>query len=232
MADDVQDVNKVWETVKATVIKPGANVVQSVGEQVVSDYANSQVPGLGDLMSLASPSRKRGNGTGRDAGSRSRGEANGSCAASFDRNSFTGDTPVLMADGSRKPIEDVRVGDEVVAAGPTTGQSGIRTVTDTRSHQAERELYEFTVASDDGVGTIVATDEHPFWVESLQKWLYAKDLTPGYTFETVDHRPCACRKRRPCRSGGVVVLVEDAAQPPSLADVEAGDRCLVGDGWW
>ncbi|WP_231648135.1 hypothetical protein, partial [Saccharothrix sp. NRRL B-16348] len=32
---------------------------------------------------------------------------------------------------------------------------------------------------------------------------------------------CACRKCRPCWSGGVVVLVEDAAQSLPLADVES-----------
>ncbi|MDR6594751.1 RHS repeat-associated core domain-containing protein [Saccharothrix longispora] len=186
VAENVQDVNKVWETVKATVIKPGTNVIQSVGEQVVSDFANTQVPGLGDLLSLASPSRKRGNGAARDAGDSSRGEVSGSCPISFDRNSFSGGTPVLMADGSRKPIAEVEVGDQVVATDPTTGETGARTVTDTRSHQAERLLYEISV---DTGGTVVATDEHPFWVESLRKWVDAEDLEPGYTFETADHRP-------------------------------------------
>jgi hypothetical protein len=33
-------------------------------------------------------------------------------------NSFTGDTPVLMADGSTKPIDEVEVGDEVAASEP------------------------------------------------------------------------------------------------------------------
>lgn len=43
-------------------------------------------------------------------------------------NSFTSSTPVLMADGSKKPIADVKVGDRVVAADPQTGQSGPRAV--------------------------------------------------------------------------------------------------------
>ncbi|CCH30243.1 YD repeat-containing protein [Saccharothrix espanaensis DSM 44229] len=189
LAENVQDVNKVWETVKATIIKPGTSVIQSVGEQVVSDFANSQVPGLGDLLSLTGPSRKRGNGAAKDAGHRSRGEASGSCPISFDRNSFAGDTPVLMADGTRKPIRDVKVGDEVLATDPTTGEQGVRTVTDTRSHESERLNYRVTIRTDTGTDTIVATDEHPFWVESLQKWVDAEDLRPGFTFETADHRP-------------------------------------------
>jgi len=43
---------------------------------------------------------------------------------------------------------------------------------------------------------------------------------------------CACRKLRPCWSGGVVVLVEDAAQPLSSADAQVDDLGLVGDRWW
>ena len=38
-------------------------------------------------------------------------------------NSFTGDTKVLMTDGSRKPIRDVRIGDMVLATDPASGRS-------------------------------------------------------------------------------------------------------------
>lgn len=33
-------------------------------------------------------------------------------------NSFTGDTPVTMADGSKKPIDQIKVGDKVLATDP------------------------------------------------------------------------------------------------------------------
>ncbi|MFY1626841.1 polymorphic toxin-type HINT domain-containing protein [Micromonospora sp. WMMD735] len=39
--------------------------------------------------------------------------------------------------------------------------------------------------------TITATAGHPFWVADQQQWREAKDLKPGYTFETADHRPAA-----------------------------------------
>ncbi|MFB7323872.1 hypothetical protein [Streptomyces sp. NPDC056190] len=42
-------------------------------------------------------------------------------------------------------------------------------------------------------------------------------------------RPCACRKPRPCRSRGVFVLVEDAAQAFAPAYVEAGDLRWIVD---
>lgn len=44
--------------------------------------------------------------------------------------------------------------------------------------------------------------------------------------------PCASRKWRPCRSGGVVILVKDAAHSLVLADVDVGDQGLVGNRLW
>ncbi|MCX4444933.1 hypothetical protein OOK50_00675 [Streptomyces sp. NBC_01789] len=47
----------------------------------------------------------------------------GSCLAS---NSFTADAPLFMADGTRKLIKDVKIGDRVQAADPETGEAGTR----------------------------------------------------------------------------------------------------------
>lgn len=106
-----------------------------MAEQAVTDYANSQIPGLGDVLSLVGPARHCGNGAADDAGdrARSRSRANGTCPIAYDRNSFTGDTPVLMADGTVKRIDRIREGDEVRTTDPTTGETADRTVTDTRS---------------------------------------------------------------------------------------------------
>lgn len=188
VAENVQDVNKVWETIKATIIKPGVSVIQSVGEQMVSDFANSQVPGLGDLISLFGPNRKRGNDKARDSGAHGRNEAGASCPIPA-RNSFTGDTPVLMADGSRKPIRDVRFGDEVLATNPKTGKTEAKKITDVRRYLTDSTMYTIDVKSDSGTGKISATDEHPFWVPDLKRWLGAEDLKPGYRFLTADNKP-------------------------------------------
>jgi muconolactone delta-isomerase len=40
---------------------------------------------------------------------------------------------------------------------------------------------------------------------------------------------CACRKCRPCRSGRVLLHVDDAAESVGSADVEVGDVLWVGD---
>jgi RHS repeat-associated protein len=100
-------------------------------------------------------------------------------------NSFEGQTGVLMADGSHKAIQDVKVGDAVLATDPTTGRTEQRKVTEVIAGEGDKQLVQITVDS----GSLVATEGHPFWVESLHRWVKAEDLKPGYTFETADHRP-------------------------------------------
>ncbi|MFV2013776.1 MULTISPECIES: Hint domain-containing protein, partial [unclassified Micromonospora] len=46
-------------------------------------------------------------------------------------NSFTPGTKVLTADGTTKPIEQVKPGDKVIATDPETGTTSIETVTAT-----------------------------------------------------------------------------------------------------
>ncbi|WP_053719233.1 RHS repeat-associated core domain-containing protein [Saccharothrix sp. NRRL B-16348] len=192
---NVQDLNKVYETIKTAMLGVGKEVIKEAAQtQVAEVLATSGIPYAENLMELGGRKKKSPGTKGKQA--RAETAAGASCRVSFDPNSFSGDTPVLMADGSRKRIAEVEVGDQVVATDPTTGVSGTRTVTDTRSHQAERLLYEITVETDAGTGQITATDEHPFWVESLQKWVNAEDLKPGYTFETADHRPATVTTTR------------------------------------
>lgn len=91
-------------------------------------------------------------------------------------NSFTGTTLVLMADGTKKPIRDVKLGDWVMAADPKTGETGPRKVIDLIRHSGPHTLV--AVRLSDG-STIDATDKHPFWVETRGEWVDAIDLQPG-----------------------------------------------------
>ncbi|MEU3002618.1 restriction endonuclease fold toxin, partial [Streptomyces sp. NPDC006995] len=101
-------------------------------------------------------------------------------------NSFTGDTPVVMADGSRKAIKDVKVGDEVLATDPVTGESGPRKVTALIEGSGKKQLVDISVESSDGsAGNIItATDGHPFWVADSQEWTEAGQLKPGQWLQT------------------------------------------------
>lgn len=101
-------------------------------------------------------------------------------------NSFTPGTLVLLADGSSKPIEDIELGDEVLAADEQTGEkTDGRAVTGLITGEGDKTLVTITVEeSDDDPQEIVATDEHPFWVPSQQEWVDAIDLTAGDWLQT------------------------------------------------
>lgn len=90
-------------------------------------------------------------------------------------NSFVPATLVFMADGTTKPIADVRVGEIVVAADPVTGERGPRRVTDTVVGDGVKELVDIEI---DGY-VITATDRHPFWVDDEGRWVDAEDLRAG-----------------------------------------------------
>ncbi|MEW2386271.1 polymorphic toxin-type HINT domain-containing protein [Micromonospora sp. NPDC047707] len=105
-------------------------------------------------------------------------------------NSFTPDTPVLMADGTRKPIKDVKVGDHVIATDPETGRTEKKRVTRTITGAGNKSLIKVTVDSDGAnrnkPATITATDGHPFWVANTNNWTTAANLNPGDQLLTPD----------------------------------------------
>jgi hypothetical protein len=88
-----------------------------------------------------------------------------------------------MADGSAKSIEEVELGDWVLATDPETGQTVSRKVRATITGEGEKTLVEVTVDIDgeagDAVETITATDGHPFWVANLKEWVPAGELRRG-----------------------------------------------------
>jgi hypothetical protein len=111
-----------------------------------------------------------------------------SLAADLLGNSLVPGTEVVMADGTRKPMEKVEAGDEVMATDPTTGKTSGQEVTATIKGKGQKKLVRLTVDTDGDAGsatdTITATDGHPFWVPSLNKWLKAGELKPGQWLQT------------------------------------------------
>ena len=115
-------------------------------------------------------------------------------------NCFTEGTPVAMADGSTKSIEEVEPGDEVVTYNTDTGEQETHVVTALFSKPAE-VLVEITVTEDTASGedpagervagevsgtdppassgSLTVTPEHPFWEPVGEAWTPAGDLQPG-----------------------------------------------------
>ncbi|MFD8970685.1 RHS repeat-associated core domain-containing protein [Streptomyces sp. NPDC059568] len=108
----------------------------------------------------------------------------GKLAARGGCNSFTPDTPVLMADGTHKAIKDIRIGDKVLATDPETGESGPREVTALIEGTGDKTLVDITIDSATGPGKLTATDGHPFWVPALREWVEAAKLQPGQWLQT------------------------------------------------
>ncbi|WP_329219791.1 polymorphic toxin-type HINT domain-containing protein [Streptomyces sp. NBC_01485] len=101
-------------------------------------------------------------------------------------NSFDPRTEVLMADGTTKPIVDVRIGDKVIATDPKTGKRGPRAVTAELLNR-DNDLVDLEVRGPDGkTVTIHTTAHHPFWDDTVHSWADAGRLTPGHTLKAAD----------------------------------------------
>ncbi|WP_270006592.1 polymorphic toxin-type HINT domain-containing protein [Solirubrobacter deserti] len=102
-----------------------------------------------------------------------------SCTAIGGLRSFSATTGVLMADGTLRPISQIRVGDRVMAADPLTGVRGWRRVLAVWSH--DDTLVDLTIGSE----RLTTTEDHPFWNATDGEWQDAADLTPGDSVFTV-----------------------------------------------
>jgi Pretoxin HINT domain len=95
-------------------------------------------------------------------------------------NSFDAGTRVLLADGSTRPIEQIRAGDTVLAGNTTTGSTRPERVTDTITGRGAKSLVNVAV----GGGAVTATANHPFWAPALHEWTSAAGLTRGGWLQT------------------------------------------------
>lgn len=96
--------------------------------------------------------------------------------------SFAGATTVLMADGTRKAIEDVKVGDKVIATDPETGEQVAKTVEHVFVH--DDTVIDLIV---DGQ-VITTTEDHPFWSVTDQRFERADELSRGEKVLSADGR--------------------------------------------
>jgi hypothetical protein len=103
-------------------------------------------------------------------------------------NSFLPGTPVLLADGRRKPIEEIRPGDRVLATDPVRGVTAGKAVTALIAGAGVKQLVDVTVDTDGGggsaTGTFTATENHRVWVPELRAWVGAGSLEAGQWLRT------------------------------------------------
>jgi hypothetical protein len=85
-----------------------------------------------------------------------------------------------LANGTRKPISEVDVGDEVLATDPETGETGSREVIATLPHTDQ--LLTLRASS----GEIITTEDHKYWNATDQAWQESQHLDAGDRLLTAD----------------------------------------------
>ncbi|WP_010500978.1 polymorphic toxin-type HINT domain-containing protein [Paenibacillus elgii] len=102
-------------------------------------------------------------------------------------NCFTAGTKVLT-DKGEKNIEDIEVGDKVLAKDDETGDMAYKEVEWLFQRDVE-ETYNITVGGE----IITTTDEHPFWIIG-RGWVESKNLVVGDVLTTSDGKELAIEK--------------------------------------
>ncbi|MFC7550750.1 polymorphic toxin-type HINT domain-containing protein [Plantactinospora sp. GCM10030261] len=180
----------------------GGAVLGKLGGRLVSGRTASTASGARRPLALPAPPRRlaveayphasvRPSRGPDPMGTKLQGSNNRDCAS----NSFTAGTPVLMADGTSKPIEQIRPGDKVIATDPETGKRAAKPVTATITGDGEKTLIDIDVTTSNGddhrTERITATDGHPFWIDTdgqsdtpEGRWIDAADLRHGQWLKT------------------------------------------------
>ena len=111
-------------------------------------------------------------------------------------HSFAPATLVVLADGTRKAISEVAVGDRVRTTDPATGKTVVPTVTALhRNH--DTDLADLVVS--DGRGhrsTVHTTQHHRFWDDTTGGWVDAADLRTGDRLHTDDGKAVSVKTVR------------------------------------
>jgi hypothetical protein len=101
------------------------------------------------------------------------------------RHSFAPGTLVLMADGSKKPIEKVKPNEKVLATDPVTGKTTKKSVVATHIN-LDVDLTDLVI----GEGAVLqTTTHHPFWSKDQSGWVNAADLEQSESLAALDGSP-------------------------------------------
>ncbi|MDT7654975.1 MAG: hypothetical protein QOI36_6382 [Pseudonocardiales bacterium] len=102
-------------------------------------------------------------------------------------NSFVGQTPVLMADGTTRPIDLVKPGDRIRNALPGAAE-GVRdsphTVNAVHVTRTDRHYVNVTIRIGRSQQTIVGTAHHLYWDATSHSWTPADQLRVGDRLQT------------------------------------------------
>ena len=158
-----------------------ADAIQGAG--ATAGVASLALPGPEDLVIAGAAATKIGGAIAKVAddivGAISRAFSRGCC--------FVAGTEILT-DRGMVPIEQIRLGDLVIARNAETGETAFKPVTQLFVND-EDAVWELVVETTNGTSEVHrVTDNHPYYVEG-QGWVEVADLQPGMTIATMEGDP-------------------------------------------
>jgi RHS repeat-associated protein len=99
-------------------------------------------------------------------------------------NSFSGDTLVLMADGTTKRIDEIEVGDEVANSQPKSDKVEQHKVLAVIVTDDDKDYVDLAVSTPNGPKVIRSTAHHPFFNATTGDWEEAGTLEAGDLLST------------------------------------------------
>ncbi|MFB6722389.1 polymorphic toxin-type HINT domain-containing protein [Kribbella sp. NPDC056345] len=165
----VRDPKSLWDAMVAPIKQDWAagEKTQAAG-RVAFVIGEALIGTKGGASLLSTTARNSAAHAGEQAA-----EGAATAAAKTLCRSFAGATAVLMADGTRRNIKDIKPGDKVLATDPKTGERAAKTVLQVWVH--DDTLTDLLV---DG-GKVTTTEDHPFWSVTDARFEGAGELAPG-----------------------------------------------------
>ncbi len=167
--------------------KVGANLLGRVVSGAVGGALSGGIADVGQQLLTKGSVNWRETAMAAGTGAVIGGIAGGRAKAGGCGHSFDPDTRVLMADGTTRPIKDVKPGDKVTSTDPATGTNEAKQVTLLHNNH-DSDLADVTVKdSKTGKSTVLHTTwHHPFWNADAKAWTEAADLKPGTHLRAAD----------------------------------------------
>ncbi|MFB7053259.1 polymorphic toxin-type HINT domain-containing protein [Streptomyces vinaceus] len=105
-----------------------------------------------------------------------------------------------MADGTTKEIQDVRVGDTVLATDPQTGETRPQQVTATITTPDDKDFTDLTLTDESNPRAppvqLTSTYHHPHWNETRHQWVDAGEFIPGEQLRSPDGTTLTVQSKR------------------------------------
>ncbi|MFI5671400.1 RHS repeat-associated core domain-containing protein [Streptomyces sp. NPDC051704] len=190
-AEAVSRSKKAAKEARAAEAKAAESASEKAGKETATDTAGTESKAAregSDAEASAGSSESHSSGGSESGG--------GSCKT----NSFPTGTLVQMADGTTKEIQDVRVGDTVLATDPQTGKTRPQQVTATITTPDDKDFTDLTLTDESNPRAppvqLTSTLHHPHWNETRHQWVDAGGFTPGDQLRRPDGTTLTVQSKR------------------------------------